>query len=325
MASQDWVEKDFYAALGVSKDASEADIKKAYRKLARKYHPDTNKDNPEAEKKFKDISEAYSVLSDEQQRKEYDAIRAMGSGARFTAGGGGGGFEDIFGDVFGGGGGGGGQRVRYSTGGGGAGFEDILGGMFGGGGGGFGGFQQRPQRGADRKAETTISFKGSIEGTTIGLRTRDGEVIEIRVPAGVRDGQTIRAKGKGEPGAAGAGDLLVTVRVNEHPFFKRDGNDITVEVPVSFNEAALGATISVPTISGENVRMKVPAGSPSGKRMRLRGRGVKTSKRTGDMYVVLNIVVPKDLSEEAKKAVEDYAQATAGDDPRANIASQAKL
>lgn len=323
MASQDWVEKDFYAALGVSKDASEADIKKAYRKLARKYHPDTNKDNPEAEKKFKDISEAYSVLSDEQQRKEYDAIRAMGSGARFTAGGGGGGFEDIFGDVFGGGGGG--QRVRYSTGGGGAGFEDILGGMFGGGGGGFGGFQQRPQRGADRKAETTISFKGSIEGTTIGLRTREGEVIEIRVPAGVRDGQTIRAKGKGEPGAAGAGDLLVTVRVNEHPFFKRDGNDITVEVPVSFNEAALGATISVPTISGENVRMKVPAGSPSGKRMRLRGRGVKTSKRTGDMYVVLNIVVPKDLSEEAKKAVEEYAQATAGDDPRANIASQAKL
>lgn len=323
MASQDWVEKDFYAALGVSKDASEADIKKAYRKLARKYHPDTNKDNPEAEKKFKDISEAYSVLSDEQQRKEYDAIRAMGSGARFTAGGGGGGFEDIFGDVFGGGGGG--QRVRYSTGGGGAGFEDILGGMFGGGGGGFGGFQQRPQRGADRKAETTISFKGSIEGTTIGLRTRDGEVIEIRVPAGVRDGQTIRAKGKGEPGAAGAGDLLVTVRVNEHPFFKRDGNDITVEVPVSFNEAALGATISVPTITGENVRMKVPAGSPSGKRMRLRGRGVKTSKRTGDMYVVLNIVVPKDLSEEAKKAVEEYAQATAGDDPRANIASQAKL
>lgn len=323
MASQDWVEKDFYAALGVSKDASEADIKKAYRKLARKYHPDTNKDNPEAEKKFKDISEAYSVLSDEQQRKEYDAIRAMGSGARFTAGGGGGGFEDIFGDVFGGGGGG--QRVRYSTGGGGAGFEDILGGMFGGGGGGFGGFQQRPQRGADRKAETTISFKGSIEGTTIGLRTREGEVIEIRVPAGVRDGQTIRAKGKGEPGAAGAGDLLVTVRVNEHPFFKREGNNITVEVPVSFNEAALGATISVPTITGENVRMKVPAGSPSGKRMRLRGRGVKTSKRTGDMYVVLNIVVPKDLSEEAKKAVEEYAQATAGDDPRANIASQAKL
>lgn len=323
MASQDWVEKDFYAALGVSKDASEADIKKAYRKLARKYHPDTNKDNPEAEKKFKDISEAYSVLSDEQQRKEYDAIRAMGSGARFTAGGGGGGFEDIFGDVFGGGGGG--QRVRYSTGGGGAGFEDILGGMFGGGGGGFGGFQQRPQRGADRKAETTISFKGSIEGTTIGLRTRDGEVIEIRVPAGVRDGQTIRAKGKGEPGAAGAGDLLVTVRVTEHPFFKREGNNITVELPVSFNEAALGATVSVPTISGESVRMKVPAGSPSGKRMRLRGRGVKTSKGTGDMYVVLNIVVPKDLSEEAKKAVEEYAQATAGDDPRANIASRAKL
>ena len=322
MASQDWVEKDFYAALGVSKDASEADIKKAYRKLARKYHPDTNKDNPEAEKKFKDISEAYAVLSDEQQRKEYDAIRAMGSGARFTAGGGGGGFEDIFGDVFGGGGG---QRVRYSTGGGGAGFEDILGGMFGGGGGGFGGFQQRPQRGADRKAETTISFKGSIEGTTIGLRTREGEVIEIRVPAGVRDGQTIRAKGKGEPGAAGAGDLLVTVRVTEHPFFKREGNNITVELPVSFNEAALGATVSVPTISGENVRMKVPAGSPSGKRMRLRGRGVKTSKGTGDMYVVLNIVVPKDLSEEAKKAVQDYAQATAGDDPRANIASQAKL
>jgi molecular chaperone DnaJ len=293
MASQDWVDKDFYAVLGVSKDADSATIKKAYRKLARENHPDTNPGDAAAEQRFKDITEANSVLSDPEERQQYDAIRAMGSGARFQAGGpggGAGGFDDVFGNMFGGGGG---QRVRYSTNGAdGPDLGDLFGGMFGGGGGGFGGFQQQPQRGADRHAETTISFKGSIEGTTIGLREPSGATLDVRIPAGIRDGQSVRSKGKGQAGAAGPGDLMVKVRVKEHPFFKRDGNDIRVHVPVTFVEAAQGGQISVPTIYGDHVKVKVPAGSPSGKTLRLRGRGVKTSKKQGDMYVVLDVAVP---------------------------------
>jgi molecular chaperone DnaJ len=327
MASQDWVDKDFYAVLGVSKDADSAEIKKAYRKLARENHPDTNPGDAAAEQRFKDITEANSVLSDPEERQQYDAIRAMGSGARFQAGGGPGGaagFDDVFGNMFGGGGG---QRVRYSTNGAdGPDLSDLFGGMFGGGaGGGFGGFQQQPQRGADRHAETTISFKGSIEGTTIGLREPNGATIDVRIPAGIRDGQSVRAKGKGQAGAAGPGDLMVKVRVKEHPFFKRDGNDIRVHVPVTFTEAALGGQISVPTIHGEHVKVKVPAGSPSGKTLRLRGRGVKTSKKSGDLYVVLDVAVPTRLNKDAKSALEAFAAATAEEDPRKDLAERAKL
>ncbi|MGO3153623.1 MAG: DnaJ C-terminal domain-containing protein [Galactobacter sp.] len=326
MASQDWVDKDFYAVLGVSKDADSAEIKKAYRKLARQYHPDTNPGDAAAEQRFKDITEANSVLSDPEERQQYDAIRAMGSGARFQAGGpggGAGGFDDVFGGMFGGGGG---QRVRYSTNGAdGPDLSDLFGGMFGGGGGGFGGFQQQPQRGADRHAETTISFKGSIEGTTIGLREPSGATIDVRIPAGIRDGQSVRAKGKGQAGAAGPGDLMVKVRVKEHPFFKRDGNDITVHVPVTFSEAALGGQITVPTIHGDHVKVKVPSGSPSGKTLRLRGRGVKTAKKSGDMYVVLDVAVPSRLSKEAKAALEAFAEATVGEDPRKDLAERATL
>lgn len=320
MASQDWVDKDFYAVLGVSKDASEADIKKAYRKLARQNHPDTNAGDADAERRFKDITEANSVLSDPEERQQYDAIRAMGSGARFQAGGAGGGYDDMFGGMFGGGG----QRVRYQNGDG-PDLSDLFGGMFGGGGGGFGGFQQQPQRGADRQAETTISFKGSIEGTTIGLREPNGETIDVRIPAGVKDGQTVRARGKGRPGAAGPGDLLVKVRVKEHPFFAREGDDIRVHIPVSFAEAALGGQVTVPTLTGDAVKVKVPAGSPSGKVLRLKGRGIKSAKRQGDLYVVLDVVVPNRLSKEAKAAVEAFAEATAGEDPRADLAERAKL
>lgn len=326
MASQDWVDKDFYAVLGVSKDASDADIKKAYRKLARKYHPDTNHGEAAAEGKFKDITEANSVLSDADQRQQYDAVRAMGSGARFQAGGGGGaGFDDVFGGMFGGGGAGG-QRTRYAPGAGGnADFEDLLNGMFGGSGGGFGGYQQQPQRGADRSAETTITFKGSIEGTTIGLREPSGETIDVRIPAGVRNGQTVRAKGKGRSGAAGNGDLLVKVHVKEHPFFQRDGDDIRVHIPVTFAEAALGSQLSVPTLSGDSVKVKVPAGSQSGKTLRLKGRGVKTAKRHGDMYVILDVAVPSRLNKEATAALEAFAAATAGEDPRADLSTRAAL
>ena len=321
MASQDWIDKDFYAILGVAKDASDADIKKAYRKLARKYHPDTNAGDPAAEQKFKDITEANSVLSDKEEREQYDAIRAMGSGARFSAGGpggapgGGAGFDDIFSNLFGGGGGGRGRGGQPD-------FSDLFGGA-----GGFGGFGQQapPRKGADRTANTSISFAGSINGTKIGLREPSGEVIDVRIPAGIKDGQSVRVRGRGQAGAAGNGDLIVKVKVAEHPFFKREDNNIRVHIPVTFDEAVLGAKIHVPTLDGEQVAMKVPAGSNSGRTLRLKGRGVKTSKATGDMLIVLDVVIPQNLSDEAKKAVEEFAAATAAEDPREDLASKAKL
>ena len=325
MASQDWVDKDFYAILGVPKDASAADIKKAYRKLARKYHPDTNAGDLEAEKKFKDITEAHHVLSDPEERQQYDAIRAMG-GARFAPGGAGGagaaGFEDLFGGLFGGGTG---RHSRgFSTGNIPPEFADLFGGGFGGG----GGFQAPPQRGADRQATTTISFAGSIRGTTIGLREPSGEVIDVRIPAGIRDGQKVRVRGKGGPGSGGAGDLMVTVHVTPHPFFAREGDNLRIHVPVTFNEAVLGAQIDVPTVDGPTVKMKVPAGTNSGRTLRLKGKGVKTSKGAGDLLVTIDVVVPQNLSKEAEEAVRAFAEATAKNgqsDPRAHLAEKARL
>ena len=325
MASQDWVDKDFYKILGVAKDASDADIKKAYRKLARQYHPDTNSGDAAAEKKFKDISEAYSVLSDPDERQQYDAIRAMGGGARFAPHGAGGaangGFEDLFGGLFTGGGG------RHSGGFSTAGgvppeFADLFGGGFGG---GPAGFQRAPQKGADRTASTSISFAGSIRGTTIGLREPDGEVIDVRVPAGIKDGQKVRVRGKGQYGPAGNGDLLVTVNVKPHDFYTRDGDNLRIHVPVSFPEAALGADIEVPTIDGEHVRMRVPAGTPSGRTLRVKGRGVKTSKGTGDLLVTIDVAVPQNLSKEAEEAVKAFAAATNGADVRQGLAAKARL
>ncbi|GGC80467.1 molecular chaperone DnaJ [Tersicoccus solisilvae] len=333
MASQDWIEKDFYQVLGVAKDATDADIKKAYRKLARTYHPDQNPGDDAAEQRFKDITEANSVLSDPEERRQYDAIRAMGSGARFSAGGGpgagagAGGFEDIFGGLFNTTGGR--TRTRYTTGGGGGfdasdlppEFRDL----FGGGGFGGGGFGQTPQKGADRQATTTISFAGSIRGTTIGLREGDGDVIEVRVPAGVRDGQKIRVRGKGQPGAAGAGDLIVTVHVKPHELFTRDGDDIRITVPITFPEAALGASVQVPTTDGDTVTVKVPAGTPSGRTLRVKGRGVRTAKRTGDLLVKVEVAVPQKLSGAAHDAVKAFADATGDADVRRDLASRARL
>ena len=332
MTGQDWMEKDFYAALGVPKDADDAAIKKAYRKLARKYHPDQNQGDEAAEAKFKEIGEAYAVLSDPKEREQYDAIRAMaGGGARFSAGPGGagaGGFEDLFGGMFGGGGAPGGSRVRYSTGGQGAGgFEDILGSMFGGGAGGqrfagqgFGG----PQAGADVAATTTLPFRQAVEGSTVTF-TVDGRQVTTRIPPGVRDGQKIRLRGKGRPGAGGgpAGDLVVTVHVAPHPVFALDGTNLRVSVPVTFAEAALGATISVPTLDGSTVKVKVPAGTPSGRTLRVRGRGVQTTKATGDLLVTVQVAVPQKLSKAAREAVEAFAAETGGEDVRADLARQA--
>jgi molecular chaperone DnaJ len=331
LASQDWVDKDFYKILGVSKDASDVDIKKAYRKLARKHHPDQNQGDAGSERMFKDVSEAYSVLSDAEQRQQYDAIRAMGGGARFSAGGSGGaagggaGFEDIFGNLFGQG-----AAPRQRTGFSNSNLPPEFADLFGSGGMGSGsfpgGFQSpRPQKGADRTATTSISFAGAINGTTIGLREPSGEQIDVRVPAGIRDGQKVRVKGKGQPGQAGPGDLMVAVSVKDHPLFKRDGDNIRVQVPVSFPEAALGAQIEVPTLTGELVKMRIPAGTPSGRTLRLKGRGVKTSKATGDLLVTVEIVVPQNLSKEAEAAVEAFRAATKDADPRAGLAAKARL
>lgn len=319
MASQDWLEKDFYATLGVKKDASAEEIKKAYRKLARKHHPDANPDDAAAEQRFKEITEANTILSDPKQRQEYDQLRAMGSGARFAGGPGGtgggqAGFEDIFSGLFGQAGGG-----RQG------GFSDVFGG-FGGSGGGFGGFQQQPPpaKGADIKTGLTISFAEAIGGTTKHVTTSYGAAQEVRIPAGVKHGQTVRVKGKGQQGTGGRGDLMVKVSVRHHPVFERDENNIRLKVPVSFDEAVLGTTIEVPTLDGA-VKIGVPAGSSSGRVLRLRGRGVKTAKQTGDLLVELVIEVPAELNDEARAAVEAYQLATAEIDPRAELAKKARL
>ncbi|RNI25315.1 DnaJ C-terminal domain-containing protein [Flexivirga caeni] len=336
MASQDWLEKDFYKILDVPQDASEADIKKAYRKLARKWHPDQNPGDQAAEQKFKDIGEAHSVLSDPAKRQEYDQLRQMvGGGARFTAGGpggagGAGGFEDLFGSMFGGGGGG--QNVRFSTGGGGEqiNLDDILG-HFGGGGGGFGspygGYQAGPRKGADVEARTTVSFRDAANGETLSLQAANGQTIKTRIPAGVKDGQTIRLRGKGQPSPNGGptGDLLLHVTVQPHPVFHRDGNNLTVDLPVTFAEATLGATVSVPTLSGKQVKVKIKAGTPSGRKLRVKGEGITTKSATGDLIATVQVVVPEKLDGEAKKAVETLARQDreGGVDPRAELAAKA--
>jgi len=327
MTGQDWMEKDFYATLGVSKDADAVAIKKAYRRLARKYHPDQNPGDTAAEARFKDIGEAYAVLSDAEERRQYDAVRAMaGGGPRFAAGPGGagaGGFEDFLGGMFGGGGGRGNPNVQFSTSGGGPDLSDLLGGMFGGG----GGFQQarpRAQAGADLSAATTIGFREAVEGATIEF-TVEGRKVKTRLPAGVHDGQTIRLRGKGRPGSGGApaGDLMIAVSVRPHPVFSMDGRNLRITVPVTFPEAALGTTLQVPTFDGDTVRLKVPAGTPTGRVLRVKGRGVQARSGAGDLLVTVQVAVPQNLSTEAREAVEAFAAATADHDVREGLAEHA--
>ncbi|UOQ57563.1 DnaJ domain-containing protein [Leucobacter allii] len=318
MASQDWLEKDFYRILGVSKDVDDAGLKKTYRKLARKYHPDSNPGDAVAEAKFKEVSEAYSVLSDAEQRAEYDQIRAMGAGgARFTAGGGGGqGFEDVFGGMFGGAGG----RGQYSyQQGGGAGFEDIFGGMFG------GGAPRGPQPGRDIQATTTLDFETAVQGKTVTLQASSGAV-KVKIPAGVSDGQKIKVRGKGEPSPNGgpAGDIILTVSVRKHPVFERDGQHLRLKLPVTFSEAALGATVEVPTLGGAPVKLKVQPGTPSGRVLRVKGRGVSSSKGTGDLLAEVQIVVPSHLSDAAKEALEAFREVEPQENPRADLLSRAR-
>lgn len=344
MAGQDWFEKDFYAVLGVPQDASADQIKKTYRKLARQFHPDANAGDAGAERKFKEIGEAYSVLSDPEQRQQYDAVRAMArGGARFTAGGpggsgAGGNFEDVFGNLFGGGAGGPGPNVRFGTPGGGQAYgpggpslEDLLGGVFGRG--GTGGFRSTrgPRRGEDLLAEATLSFTQAVDGALVSLKVSDPmangvRTVNARIPAGVRNGQKVRLRGKGRPGDPGgeAGDLVITVHVEPHPIFSVDGDNVKVTVPVTFPEAALGAEIEVPTLNGGTVRLKVPAGTPSGRTLRVKGRGVQGAKHTGDLLVTVQVVVPQRVDGAARDAVEAFRAATAGQDPRADLLAGAR-
>jgi molecular chaperone DnaJ len=318
VASQDWLEKDFYKVLGVSKDVSDAELKKVYRKLARTYHPDANPGDADAEKKFKDISEAYSVLSDPKERAEYDQIRAMAQGGpRFTAGGGGaGGFEDIFGGMFGGG-------MPRS---GGAGFGNLFDGLFDQGmGDGYPGYRE-PMKGQDVQARITLDLPTAVEGTTVSVDTPSGKKVTAKIPAGVKDGQKVRLRGKGQPSPNGgrAGDVIITVGIPKHTVFSREDNHLRVVVPITYSEAALGATIEVPTLGGDIVKVKVPPGTQSGQVMRVRGRGVTSGDGIGDLLVEVRVAVPTSLSKTQKAHLEKFVDSLPKDNPRDDLIAKAK-
>jgi len=296
MASQDWVEKDFYKILGVAKDVPDAELKKVYRKLAKANHPDLHPGDAKAEARFKDISEAYDVLSDKDQRKEYDAIRAMGGGARFQQGpGSSGGFEDVFSNLFGGGG-------------------------FPGGFGGFGG----PQRGQDLTTSSTIDFIDSIKGTTLKIKVGN-DTVSLKVPAGIQDGQKLKLAGKGQssPNGGPKGDLVVSIKVKTHPVFSRDGDNVRVSVPVTIAEAILGATIQVPLLGEAPVKLKVAPGTPNGRTLRVKGKGVQRPGHEGDLLATVDIAVPSHVNEKAKALIEQFDKELPEEDPRAGLIQRA--
>ncbi|MBE9374717.1 molecular chaperone DnaJ [Saccharopolyspora sp. HNM0983] len=393
MSAREWLDKDFYAELGVSSDASADEIKKAYRKLARENHPDANPGDSKAEAKFKAVSEAYGVLSDPDKRKQYDEARRLFGSGGMPGGGGGFGGQGGFdvGDLFGGGGQGpGGFGDLFGGGGaqGSGGLGDLFGGLFGNRRAG-GTTANRPQRGADVETEVRIDFAEAVRGAKVPLRlsspatctkcrgsgakpgtqpracsncagtglvTRnqgsfafsepcpdcrgDGRIVDdpcpdcrgagvssrsrtmtVRIPAGVTDGQRIRLAGQGEPGRKGAvaGDLYVVVHVSPHRVFGRSGDDLTITVPVTFPEAAMGTTLTVPTLDGK-VSLKVPAGTGTGRTFRVRGKGAsKKDGSTGDLLVTLQVAVPSKLDGKAAEALAAYAEATADDDPRQDL------
>jgi molecular chaperone DnaJ len=381
----DWLTKDFYSVLGVGKDASADDIKKAYRKLARANHPDSNPGDSSKHDRFKAVAEAYDVVGDPDKRKKYDEMRALGTGGfggGFGRGGAGGGGFDIN-DLL---------RDRAATGG----FGDMFGDLFGGGAPrGRTRTQARPTKGQDVETTATIAFTDAVDGVTINLRlTSDAACptcsgtggkpgtkphicpecegagfvvssvggafslnetcpacggrqlvydepcptcsgsgrgtsarsIQARIPAGVKDGQRIRLRGKGGAGENGgpAGDLLVTVKVTPHRLFGRKGDHLTLDVPVSFDEAALGAEIKIPTLGGAPVTLKIPPGTPNGRTFRVRGKGARKSDGTmGDLLATVQVQVPAQLDPAAREAVEAFRAATAGKPLRANLFDQA--
>ncbi len=373
--NREWLEKDFYDILGVSKTATQEEIKRAYRKLAQQLHPDANPGDKKAEDRFKDVSEAYSILSNPEKRAEYDEVRRLGAGAFGGYGG------------FGGTGpfGAGGQRVRVED------LGDLFGGMGGLGDlfGGFGGGRATgARRGADTTAELHLSFDDAVHGVTTAVSVRGetvcsrcrgtgaepgteahtcptcngaGQVaqsqglfafpqtcpqcrgsgrlidspcttchargtevktrsIKVKIPAGIRDGATIRLAGKGNPGRGGApaGDLIVQLHVASHPLFGRKGNDLTITVPITYTEAALGCKVDVPTLEG-TVTLKIPAGTQSGRTFRVRGKGVQPARgRAGDLLVRIEVLVPKRVSRDEKRLLEQL-QTYEPEDIRAHL------
>jgi len=381
MSTKDYFEKDYYKILGVSKDAKPADIKKAFRKIARDNHPDAHPGDKAAEQRFKAASEANDILSDPDKRREYDEARSLmggGGGFRFPGGGGGarpGGPGVNLGDLFGGAGGGD--------------ISDLLGGLFGG---ATRARTPRPRRGADVEGEVTIDFKRAVEGATVGVsmvsdepcaacqgtgsksgvprvcptcqgtgvsqrgglmgatqpcpdchgrgmvvddpcpvchgsgRANAPKTMQVRIPAGVDDGQRIRIHGKGAPGENGGppGDLYVTVHVTPHPVFGRKGRNLTVDVPVTYAEATLGTEVEVPTLGGAPVRLRIPAGTPAGRTFRVRGKGVVGPKNErGDLLATVQVTVPSSLSADAKAALAAYQAAVGEPDPRADLLARA--
>ncbi|MGB8997240.1 MAG: molecular chaperone DnaJ [Pseudonocardiaceae bacterium] len=396
MSAREWIEKDFYAELGVSSTASADEIKRAYRKLARELHPDANPGDARAEARFKSMSEAYGVLSDPDKRKQYDEARSLFNGGFRPGGGFGGprgpgapgGFD--LGDLLGSAGGRGGDA---------GGLGDLLGGLFANRGGPGTTGASRPRRGTDVETEIRIDFTEAVHGATVPLRIaspatcgscagsgaragtvprvcpvcggtglvtrsqgafalsepcRDcrgtGRIIEdpctecggrgisnrsrsltMRIPAGVADGQRIRLAGQGEPGMRGAaaGDLYVLVHVTPHPVFGRSGDDLTLTVPVSFPELVMGTTVTVPAMDGPDqdgtVTLMVPPGTANGRTLRVRGKGIAGRHgRTGDLLVTLQVTVPTKLEPAAKAALEAYAAAIAGENPRAELFARAQ-
>jgi molecular chaperone DnaJ len=306
MAAKDLYEKDFYKILGLPKSATSAEIKKKYRALARELHPDKNKGDKKLEEEFKAVSEANDILSDAKKRAEYDEARSLFERGGFRASQGGRGAPNAagdFSDIFGGG----------SP-------QDIFANLFGG--------TRGPRRGQDLQTESTISFRESIFGTTLELRlSTDGgapQTITARVPAGVKDGAKIRLKGKGAPGEGGTGDLFIQLHVKTHPIFAHKNENLTVTLPVTFVEAALGADIKVPTLNGEEVTVRLSPGTPNGRVLRLKGRGVQSGEGIGDLLVTVEVQVPRRLDPKAHKALEDFAAATQGEDVRAEFNSRAK-
>ena len=300
---KEWLEKDYYATLGVSKGASDKEIKKAFRKLAREFHPDNNPGDAVAEARFKEVNEAYDTLSDADERKEYDHVREMG----YFVGDQGGHQQYVrVEDVFGGGMGGGG-------------FQDLLGGLGDIFGQGARRQQPRPMAGRNLQSDLSLTFHEALAGPTktVGI---DGRTVKVKVPQGIADGTKVRLKGKGEPGTNGgpAGDLFVRVHVASHPVFGRSGKrDLTITVPVTFAEAALGAVIQIPTLDGDT-KIRVPAGTQGGTTMKVSGKGVETSNGSGDLLVTIEVTVPTDLSDTQRELLETFRD-DAPENPREHL------
>jgi DnaJ-class molecular chaperone len=314
--------KDPYEVLGVSKTASEAEIKKAFRTLAKKHHPDKHAGDAAAQKKFQEISGAYDILGDKEKRAQYDAgaIGPDGNPRGFDPRQGGSGFQGHpFGQGFGGQGfGGGGREFHFSFGdepGAAAGFEDIFADLMGGGRRGRG--SPRQARGEDFSAQVTVSFEEAANGGTRRVVLQNGEQIDVKIPAGVKDGQVVRVKGRGGAGRGGAanGDILLTVSVAPHPFMTRDGNDIRMDLPISLKEAVLGGKVPVPTLTG-TVALSVPPNSNTGSVLRLKGKGIAAHGSTpaGDLDVRLVVTLPERPDEALKNFVSSWG---ADYDPRA--------